>query len=92
MCSSYAADRLTDGSVWQHVAADALPTEFAAIPADSRGAYLRVHVASTPEALDAAYDALVPQTARVARATLKPPTVTYDGAPRFEPIPGMAAS
>ncbi len=76
---------------WVFVRADELPKSFSAIPPDSDIGGLRASIAGTEEAEDAVLDAQVPQTAAIRRdqASLK---VEYDGAPKFEPIPGTAVS
>jgi len=72
---------------WTWVANDALPPVFAHVPeASARGEVLS-YVAGTPQADEARVDADVPQTAAVERSKAQL-TVTYDGDPRFEPIPG----
>jgi hypothetical protein len=72
---------------WRYVPADKLPPDFAKIPPRSDVADVRASVAGTDEAEDAVLDAQIPQTQTIDRgsATLE---VTYDGAPRFESIPG----
>ncbi len=72
---------------WIFVPADRLPASFQKIPPESPKGGVLPHVAGTAQARDAVLDAQVPQTATVQRksASLK---VTYDGAPRFEPIEG----
>ncbi len=75
------------GSGWSHVAADALPGDFAKIPAASPQGRVRAHVAGTDEAREAITDAQLPQTAAIDRAAAKL-TVTYDGRPEFKAIQG----
>ncbi|MDQ9091604.1 carbohydrate-binding family V/XII [Pseudoalteromonas haloplanktis] len=72
---------------WTFVRADELPSSFANIPPDSDLGGLRVSVAGTDEANDAMLDAHVPQTAAISRKDTSL-TVTYDGEPKFEKIPG----
>lgn len=72
---------------WTFVRADELPSSFANIPPDSDLGGLRVSVAGTDEAQEAVLDAKVPQTAAINRKTTTL-TVTYDGKPKFENIPG----
>lgn len=75
---------------WTFVPADELPTAFADIPPASEIGGLRTSVAGTPEAQEAVLDAQIPQTAAISRdATL---TVEYDGAPKFEDIPGTSVA
>ena len=54
---------------WTYESPDNLPASFAGIPADSDKAHLRVHVAGTQEANEAAMDAQVPQTRPPSRST-----------------------
>lgn len=72
---------------WTFVRADELPASFANIPPESDIGGLRASVAGTEEAEEAMLDAQIPQTTAIRRdeATL---TVEYDGAPKFEDIPG----
>jgi len=78
----------TDGP-WTFVAANALPADFAQIPADSLASTVLASVAGTPQARQALVDNIVPQTATVSRsqATFSP---TFDGEPKFKPIAGTA--
>jgi hypothetical protein len=76
----------TDGP-WAVVRPDELPAAFKDIePASDLGS-ARVSVAGTPEAEDAALDALVPQTAPIDRKKAKL-EVQYDGEPKFKQIEG----
>lgn len=63
-----------------------LPAEFAKIPKDSPMAFVLASVPNTQEAQDAVLLASVPHkaTINIANTTVN---VTYDGAPKFEPIP-----
>ena len=74
---------------WSYVAANALPPDFAKIPADHVAGDVLSSVAGTPQAETALVDNSMPRTATVNRqqATL---TVVYDGEPRFQPIEGTA--
>lgn len=76
---------------WTFVRADELPPAFADIPPASDIGGLRASVAGTDEANDAMLDAQIPQTAAIKRdeAAL---SIEYDGAPRFESIPGTSVS
>jgi hypothetical protein len=76
---------------WTFVRADELPASFADIPPASDIGGLRASVAGTDEANEAILDAQVPQTAAIKRdeATL---SVEYDGAPKFEDIPGTSVA
>src|SRR5881275_2712007 len=64
-----------------------LPADFAKIPADGPKANVRVSIPGTPEAHEAAIANSIPQTATVKISEAKL-TVTYDGAPKFVPLPG----
>ena len=81
----YAASSLE--GPWDFIRPDSLPDPFFSIPEGSPKASVRAHVAGTPEATDAYYDAQIPQTAAVrrGRADLD---IEYDGDPKFEAIPG----
>ena len=83
--------RASAGGPWTFVRSDSLPAAFARIPPDSPKGDVRAFVAGTAEAEEALADAQIPQTAAIDRrsATL---TVTYDGEPQFEAIPGTAVS
>jgi hypothetical protein len=76
---------------WTFVRADKLPASFKEIPPASDIGGLRVSVAGTPEAEEALLDAQIPQTAAIKRSEAKL-EVQYDGAPKFEKIPGTAVS
>lgn len=80
----------TDGP-WSFVRADQLPESFKKIPAGSDIGGVRVAIAGTDEAEDALLDAAIPQTAAIDRNKAKL-EVQYDGAPKFEKIPGTAVS
>jgi hypothetical protein len=80
----------TDGP-WTFVRSDELPQSFAAIPPASDIGGLRSSVAGTDEAEDAMLDMQVPQTAAIKRSDAKL-TVSYDGKPKFEKIPGTSVS
>jgi hypothetical protein len=79
------AARSFDGP-WTFVPADKLPADFEKIPPDSEAGAARSSVAGTDEAEDALLDAQIPQTTAIDRATATL-VVSYDGEPRFEPIP-----
>ncbi|HUR26971.1 MAG TPA: hypothetical protein VM509_02185, partial [Planctomycetota bacterium] len=76
-----------ESAAWQHVASDQLPEAFARIPVNSPKGAARTFVAGTTEARAAVLDASIPQTTAVKRDDGHC-SVTYDGAPRFAPIPG----
>ena len=79
----------TNGSLrtaaWKHVRPDALPADFAKIPAGSEKARVRASVAGTDEAKEAVLETYVPQTASVKRAEARL-EVDYDGKPEFVPV------
>nr|WP_245643929.1 carbohydrate-binding family V/XII [Paraburkholderia oxyphila] len=79
------------GGPWTWVPGSDLPADFAKISPQDPKANVLVSVPNTPEAKEAAIAASIPQTATVSRsqASLK---VSYDGAPRFEPIAGTTLS
>jgi hypothetical protein len=70
---------------WAFVAADKLPADFAKIPEGSEKDGVLASVAGTDAAEEAKADAVIPQTAKIDRATAKC-TVTYDGDPKFSAI------
>jgi hypothetical protein len=76
---------------WTFVRADKLPADFKDIPPASDIGGLRASIAGTEEAEDALLEAQIPQTAAIKRSEAKL-AVEYDGAPKFEEIPGTAVS
>lgn len=80
----FSAERL-DGD-W--TAADELPDAFARIPPDHGRAHVRRSVPGTRESALAYLEATLPQARVVAADGAPGETVTYAGAPRFEPIEG----
>jgi len=72
---------------WAYVRSDALPADFARIPAASSQGDVLAFVSGTPQAKEAVIDAAIPQTAEV-RRDAPGPTIQYDGQPSFQPIPG----
>lgn len=72
---------------WTHVEPDRLPESFRKIPADSAKADALAFVPGTAAAQEALADAGKPRTAAVRRSEAHV-TVTYDGEPRFEAVPG----
>lgn len=74
---------------WSFVPAHDLPKDFQAIPEGSKKDGVLAHVAGTPAAREAVRDARIPQTAKVDRRTASL-TVTYDGDPVFDAVPGTA--
>jgi len=82
----YRAPSLADGP-WTFVPPDDLPDGFASIPQDSDMADVLPSVPGTTEAKEAVLANQIPQTAEVDRKTATV-EVSYDGDPKFEPIPG----
>jgi hypothetical protein len=80
----YTAKSMT-GDKWAYVAADRLPPDFAKIPEDSSMASVRASVAGTQEAKEAILETVIPQTAKIDRATATV-EVDYDGEPEFSNI------
>jgi hypothetical protein len=82
----------TSGSLqgsWQYVASDHLPADFARIPEGSPKDNVLASIAGTNAAREAIMDAQIPQTAMVDRKNGQDNvSVTYDGKPAFEEIPG----
>ncbi len=74
---------------WTYVSGNSLPPDFAKIPSYSPKADILVSVPGTPQAKEALIANEIPQTATISRtaATL---TVTYEGAPVFQPIAGTS--
>jgi hypothetical protein len=77
---------------WSFASAKSLPADFARIPAGHPMADVRMSVAGTPEAREAAIANTIPQTATVQR-DISPTTVEYDGGPpQWKPIEGTPLS
>ncbi|HKF43610.1 MAG TPA: DUF5320 domain-containing protein [Thermoanaerobaculia bacterium] len=72
---------------WTWVEPDKLPGSFRKIPASSSKADALSSVPGTSAATDALADVNKPRTAAIKRSEAKV-TVTYDGAPKFEPVAG----
>jgi len=72
---------------WKYVEPDRLPESFRKIPGDSSKADALAFVPGTTAAREALADARKPRTAAVKRSEAHV-TVTYDGEPRFEAVPG----
>lgn len=72
---------------WTFVPGTSLPPDFAKIPTYSPKADVLVSVPGTPEAKEAVIANSIPQTATISR-TAAALTVTYEGAPVFQPIQG----
>jgi hypothetical protein len=81
----YTNNSLTKG-VWNFVAANKLPSDFARIPANSAKANVLASVAKTTQAQEAVAEAQIPQTATIKRDTHF--KVSYDGQPQFKKISG----
>ena len=73
---------------WSFVAGDALPPDFARIPATSLAGAVLVAVPGTPQAKNAIVEAQIPQTATVPRTGGPAFTAKFDGAPQFVDEPG----
>ena len=74
---------------WQHLLSDELPNDFRSIDPEGDKGHTLASIAGTQEAQNAIYDAQIPQTAAVDRATTKASQVKYDGTPKFETIKGL---
>lgn len=74
---------------WSYVEPARVPKAFAAVPRKSDKADVLAHVPDTEEAKDAIMDAMIPQTSAVLRREANF-SVTYDGTPSFEQIPGTS--
>ncbi len=74
---------------WTFVMPENLPPSFKNIPKETPVSHVRMSVPGTPEAIAAALNNSIPQTAIVDRqkATMQ---VEYDGEPQFEPIRGTS--
>ncbi|MGE0639799.1 MAG: carbohydrate-binding family V/XII [Thermoanaerobaculia bacterium] len=81
----------TTAGPWSFVRGDQLPDSFRKIPEASDIGGVRVSIAGTEEAEDALLDAAIPQTTAIRRSEAKL-EVKYDGAPKFEKIPGTTVS
>jgi hypothetical protein len=75
---------------WTFVASNALPADFAKIPAQSLAGAVLPTVAGTPQAQAAVIENSVPQTATVPLNNGPTFTPTFDGAPQYAPIPGTS--
>ena len=74
---------------WSYVDPARVPKAFAAVPRKSEKSQVLAHVPGTDEAKDAIMDAMIPQTSAVLRREASF-SVTYDGTPSFEQIPGTS--
>ncbi len=77
----------TPGGPWTYVAPDDLPASFRLIRPDSEKADVLAFVPGTDQAREALRDATTPRTAAVRRRDAHV-SVTYDGEPKFEAVPG----
>ena len=73
---------------WSFVASDALPADFARIPATSLAGAVLPTIAGTPQAQEAVIENSIPQTATVPLRNGPQFTPTFDGPPQHSPIPG----
>jgi hypothetical protein len=72
---------------WSYVEPDRLPPGFRRIPKDSPKADALASVPGTTPAAEALADAEMPRIAAIKRSEAHV-KVTYDGSPKFEPVPG----
>jgi len=77
---------------WTFVANNALPADFAQIPAQSLAGAVLPSVAGTRQAQEALIANSVPQTATVPRTKGPKFTPTFDGAPQYQPVAGTSLS
>jgi hypothetical protein len=77
---------------WTFVASDALPTDFAHIPAQSLAGAVLPTVAGTPQANEAVISNSIPQTATVPLKNGPKFTPNFDGPPQYAPIEGTSLS
>src|SRR5262249_18099819 len=73
-------------------ASTSLPEDFKQISREHPRSRVLASVPGTDEAVEAVLLAQVPQTARVSKTQVQAPEVTYDEAPKFEPIPQTTVS
>jgi hypothetical protein len=73
-------------------ATPSLPESFKKIPLEHPRSRVLAAVPGTSEAAEAVLLAQVPQTARVNKKELKAPEVSYQGQPKFDPIPQTSVS
>jgi hypothetical protein len=86
----YKAGKLS-GDKWTFSEPEALPEDFAKIPADSDLASVRTNVPGTEESRDALLEQSIPQTAEVSRKDTKI-EVSFDGQPKFKQVAGTEVS
>ena len=72
---------------WTFVDSQAMPADFAKIPADSPKSTVLASVPGTPESKEALIANSIPQTATITRSEAKL-TVQYDGDAKFAPVEG----
>ena len=77
---------------WAFVASNALPPDFAKIPAQSLAGAVLPTVAGTPQAQEAAIENSIPQTATVPLRNGPKFTPNFNGPPQYAPVPGTALS
>ncbi len=77
---------------WTYVANDALPADFARIPATSLAGAVLQAVAGTPQAREAVIESQIPQTATVPLKNGPKFSPRFDGAPQFVAVPDTALS
>lgn len=75
---------------WVFVASNALPPDFARIPADSKAAPVLPSVAGTSQAQEAVIANSIPQTATVPLNNGPAFTPSFDGTPQYSPIAGTS--
>ena len=73
---------------WTFVASDALPPDFAHIPAQAPAGAVLPTVAGTPQAQEAAITNSIPQTATIPLKSGPTFTPNFDGPPQYQPIDG----
>ena len=77
---------------WSFVASNALPADFARIPAQSLAGAVLPTVAGTPQAQEAMIENSIPQTATVPLKNGPKFTPNFDGAPQYATIAGTPLS
>jgi hypothetical protein len=77
---------------WTFVPSNALPQDFAQIPANTPAGVVLQSVANTPQAQEAAIENAIPQTATVPRVNGPTFIPTFDGVPQYAQIPGTPLS
>ncbi len=75
---------------WEHVASDALPSDFAHIPDDNEKENVKAAVAGTPQAKEALIANAIPQTAEVKLAETRIDPPKFDGEVKLAPIEGTS--